>query len=102
MNGQGRGFARSVPQPKCSHALSSLSQISLPSAPLVLFTPPWRLLLEEPDLQAYQFSLPGPLQLRGKAQTQSFGSEPQRPSPHFLILQALLILVEKDFLLNLP
>ena len=100
-NGQGRGAA-CWPPARVLPCLSSLSQISLPSAPLVPVTLPRRLLPEESNLQAYQFSLPNPLQLRGKVQTQSTGSEPQRPFPHFFILQVLLIFVEKDFWLSLP
>ena len=99
----GRGEALPALSPSASAPmLSFLSQISLPNALLVLFTLPRCLLLEEPNLWAYQFSLSDPLQLRGKAQTQSFGCEAQRPSPHFFILQVLLILVEKDSLLSLP
>lgn len=61
-----------------------LSQMSLPSTSLVLLTLPQCLLLEEPNLQACQFSLADPLQLKDKVQTHSFGLCASKAVPSFL------------------
>ena len=58
--------------------------MSLPNTSLVLFTLPRRLLLEEPNLQACQFSLPDPSQLKDKVQTHSFGLCASKAIPSFL------------------